>query len=338
FFGLRDLGAFDLKGVRTRLRVFELEGVGTFRTRFDVSRARGLSRFVARDREMETLEAALARVLSSEAQVVGIVAEPGVGKSRLAFEFLERCRARGITIHEAHGLPHGKMTPFLPLLEILRSTFGITEQDGAGEARRKIAGTLLLLDESFREALPLLFDFLGVPDPESPPLRLDPEARQREMLAILPRITQERSHRRPAVLLFEDLHWFDAGTEVFLADLVRTVAPTRTLVLLTFRPEYRAGWMDEPHYRHLSLVPLGPEGARELLTHLLGTDRSVAALAEKIRERTAGNPFFLEETIQALVEAGHLEGARGAYRVARLADEVILPSTVQAVLAARIDR
>jgi AAA ATPase domain len=168
FFRLRDLGSFELKGVSVPVQVYDLEGVGALHTPIEVSRARGFSRFVGREDETTTLEAALARAIGGNAQVVGIVGEPGVGKSRLCFEFLERCRARGLAIFEAHGVPHGKALPLLPMLELFRNFFGITDQDSDQVAREKIAGRFLLLDESLREVLPLVFDLLGVPDPERP--------------------------------------------------------------------------------------------------------------------------------------------------------------------------
>src|SRR5262249_54437841 len=159
-----DLGEFSIKGVSGPMHVFELRGVGRMRTRLDLSRARGFSRFVGRQSEMAALEAALEQAIAGNAQVVGVVAEPGTGKSRLCYEFLERCRARGITVYEAHGLSHTKVVPFLPILELLRTVFRITEQDGNEAAREKIAGRMLLLDEALADGLPLMFDFLGVPD------------------------------------------------------------------------------------------------------------------------------------------------------------------------------
>jgi class 3 adenylate cyclase len=165
FFRLRDLGPFDLKGVSAALRVYELEGVSALRTSIEVSRSRGFSRFVGRADEMAALEAALGRAVEGSGQVVGVVAHPGFGKSRLCFEFAERCRARGITVYEAHGVSHGKLIPFLPIVELFRAFFRISDQDGSEAAREKIAGRMLLLDEGLKDALPLVFDFLDVPVP-----------------------------------------------------------------------------------------------------------------------------------------------------------------------------
>src|SRR5947208_3915941 len=338
YFRLRDLGPFTVKGVRDPLRVYELEGVGSLRTKLDVSRARGFSRFVGREGETATLEAALARAAAGDAQVVGVVAEAGVGKSRLCYEFVQRCRARRIPVHEAHGAAHGKMVPYLLVFEFLRGYFGIGEQDSAQAMREKIAGKLLLLDPALADTLPLLLDFLGVPDPERPLPRLDPEVRQHRLFETMKRLTHARSRREPGVSLFEDLHWIDGASEAFLANLVEAVAGTRTLVVVSFRPEYDAAWMRRSYYQRLALPPLGPEAIAELLADLLGTDPSLAGLDERIRTRTGGNPFFIEEIVQALVEAGSLAGTKGAYRVVRPVAELTLPLTVQAVLAGRIDR
>jgi class 3 adenylate cyclase/tetratricopeptide (TPR) repeat protein len=338
FFRLRDLGAFELKGVRKPLHVYELEGVGEMRTHLDVSRARGLTRFVGRIEEMETLERALSRALEGNAQVIGVVAEAGVGKSRLCFEFVERCRAKGLRVRETHGVAHGKAIPFLPVLEFMRGFFGVTERDGDEEARRKIAGTLLLLDKALTDALPILFEFLGVPDPKSAVPRMDPEARQRQLFGLMKRVLQARNREEPGVALFEDLHWIDAGSEAFLENMVEALPGTRTLFLLNFRPEYQAGWMKKSYYQQLPLLPLGPAEIAEMLRSLLGTDPSLADLPERIQERTAGNPFFIEEVVQSLIEVGILEGARGHYHLSRPVEEVAIPASVQAVLGARIDR
>src|SRR5262249_41918938 len=298
YFRLRDLGAFTLKGVRHPVHVHELEGAGPSRTRFDVARARGFSRFVGRTDEMAAVETAMARAFDGQGRVIGVVGEPGVGKSRLCHELTERARARGVRVHSAHCVAHGQMIPFLPVLERMRDFLGITEQAGDEAARRKIAGTLLLLDQALTDALPLVFDFLGVADPADPPLRMEPEARQRGLFALAKQAGQARSRREPALLLLEDLHWIDAGSAPFVETLVDAVAGPRTLLLVPFRPEYHAGWMQKSHYFQLPLLPLGPEASSELLRELLGSDPSLAGLTERIAERTAGNPFFAEEMVQ----------------------------------------
>jgi len=335
---LRDLGPFAVKGMQDRVQVHELEGVGALRSRLDVSRARGFSRFVGRADEMVALEAAFARALDGHGQVVGVVADAGTGKSRLCWEFAARCRARGLVVNEAHCVAHGKTVPFLPVLEFLRNIHGVSERDTPQATRDKIAGRLLLLDERLRDSLPLVFDLMSVPDPERPLPPMDPEARQRRLLAVAREVLQARSRREPAVAWIEDLHWLDAASATFFGDLAEAVAGTRTLFLATFRPEFHARWMQRSHYQQLPLLPLGEDATAELLRDLLGPDMSLRDLAARISERAAGNPFFAEELVQALADQGALAGERGAYRLGRAVDTVVLPPTVQAVLAARIDR
>jgi class 3 adenylate cyclase len=314
YFELEDLGAFNVKGVAEPVPVYELRGPGALRTRFDVSRTRGLTRFVGRDDDLKTLETASAHAREGAGQVVGVVGEAGVGKSRLSFEFAERCRARGLRVLEGHGLPHGKNIPFLPMLEVFRGYFGIAERDDDRAAREKIAGRLVLLDESFREVLPLVFDVLGVPDPERPAPRMEPEARQRRLLAVVQGL-MEQGAPEGLVILLEDLHWLDPASETFLAQWAEVVGGTRALLLVNFRPEYRAEWMGRPSYQQLPLRPLGAEAIRELLGDLLGDDPSAAGLADAVHARTAGNPFFTEEIVRSLIDSGSLEGSRGSYRL-----------------------
>jgi predicted ATPase/class 3 adenylate cyclase len=338
FFAVEDLGEFRVKGATGAVRVYALEGVGRLRTRFDRSRVRGLSRFVGRDDEMHALESALARSARGEGRVIGVVAPAGTGKSRLCFEFGERCRAKGLTVLEAQALPHGGAIPLRPILEMLRQRFGITERDTDRAAREKIAGTLLLLDPSFAEMLPEMFDFLGVSDPARRAPKLDADVAQRRMLGHVRRVVHADCRDRTLVTLIEDLHWLDAASDRFVAELVEIAPAARILVLLNFRPEYRAAWTTGSSVQRIALQPLGSEAVREMLAGIIGNDASVGGLAERIYARTGGNPFFTEEIVQALIEDGSLTGTAGAYRLTHGLDKVPLPETVQSVLAARIDR
>ncbi len=338
YFDLRDLGEFDLKGANEPLQVFELEGVGKLRTRLDRSRARGFAKFVGRDREMASLDNALAEAIAGNGQVVGVVAEAGTGKSRLCAEFVEHCRARGIQVNDAHCPAHGKTVPNLPLLEILRSIFEIEESDSDHEVRRKITGELMLLDEKFHGMLPFLFEFLGVPDPAHPAPAMSPEGRQQQLFGFIRHLQQARSEREPTVILLDDLHWIDPGSDAFLAHAVDATQGHRTLMLVNFRPEYHADWMSKSYYRQIPLQPLGREAIELLLDDLIGTDPSLASLPERVFERTGGNPFFVEEVVQSLIETGRLSGQRGAYRLLEPTTTLEIPATVHSVLAARVDR
>src|SRR5438128_4193232 len=284
------------------------------------------------------LESTLEHAFAEQGQVIGIVGEAGVGKSRLCHEFAERARARGTRVYQVAGQAHAKSVPLMPLLQLLRDFFDISERDSERTARERIAGKLLLLDKSFEEDLPLMFDFLAVPDPLRPSPRMDPEARQRQLLGLMKRLLHAENAREPNVFVFEDLHWLDPATETFLANQVEAVQGTRSLTVLNFRPEYHAAWMSRSYYRQIALAPLGAEAIEELLADLLGSDPSLDGLSELIRGRTGGNPFFIEELVQALIEAGSLQGEGGAYRLVAAVDEAAVPASVQAVLSARIDR
>ncbi len=338
YFELEDLGEFNVKGVPEPVSVHRLAGIGASRSRFDISLARGLSRFVGRAADLRILEDATEQAAAGNGQVIGVVADAGTGKSRLCFEFLESCRARGMQVFEARAVAHGRNIPLLPILEVFRAFFGITQEDDDRNAREKVAGRMVLLDKAFADALPLLFEFLGIADPQRPAPRLEPEARQRQLLAVMRQVIRSVSEEQPTVTLIEDLHWMDEASGEFLAHMVDAREGSRNLLLLNFRPEYRADWMQKSWYRQIALTPLGEEAIAELLADLLGSDPSVAALAGPIHARTGGNPFFTEEVAQTLIESEHLQGSRGAYKLVTPIDRLEVPPTVQAVLAARIDR
>jgi class 3 adenylate cyclase/tetratricopeptide (TPR) repeat protein len=338
FFELRSLGDMEVRGAHDPVHVYELQGVGRLRTRFDLSRSRGLSRFVGRAAEMATLEAALERALAGRGQVFGIVASAGLGKSRLCYEFAERCRERGIAVHSAHCLAHGRTLAFLPVRELLRDFFDIREGQDERQKRKQIAGELTLLDDSLGEYLPLIFDFMRVPDPERRVPEMDPGLRQARLFDAFGRLAQATSRARPAVFLFEDLHWVDESTDALIGAMVDQTTTTRSLLLLNFRPEYRAEWMSRPIYQQLALRPLDDRAAEDLVGELLGRDETLKGLAARIRDRTAGNPFFIEELVRALVESGDLVGTPGEYRLAGDAETLRIPASVHSLVSARIDR
>jgi adenylate cyclase len=338
YLDLRDLGEFEIKGASHPVQVFELAGVGQARSRLDLARERGFSRFVGREGEIATLAEALGRAREGEANAIGVVAEAGVGKSRLYHEFVERCRSEGTEVFQAQGQAHGKSIPFMPILQMLRAFFGIGDSDPEQLAREKIAGRALLLDAAFADDLPLMFDFLGVPDPERPVPQMSPEARQRALADVLCRLVSNPARKKTLVLVIEDLHWVDEGSQTMLNGLIGGFDGTRTLVLANYRPEYAPQWREEPAWQAIELAPLRQEDTRELLRDLAGEDPSLDGLDEPIHERTAGNPFFIEEIVRELAESGYLEGERGAYRLAKPTEDAGVPVTVQAVLAARIDR
>ena len=335
---LDDLGEREVKGAREPVRVFALRGVGPARGALDVSRLRGLTRFVGRERELEHLEEAVELALAGEGQAVGLVGEPGVGKSRVCAELVTRCRERGIAVFEASAQAHTSAVPFLAVLEMLRSFFGIVQGDADDLARERVVERLAALDGQLSEELPLLLEFLGIPDPDRPVEPMSPEARQRRLLALVRGLVHAQGAQAPTLNVLEDLQWVDPASERFLASLVEALPGTRNLAVLNFRPGYRAEWMGRTHYSQLPLAPLDEEAGAALISELLGSDTSLQDLSGLIRERAAGNPFFCEQIVSSLAERGDIEGRPGAFRLAHPGIAIEVPATVQAVLSARIDR
>lgn len=345
FFELEAVGRIRLKGVREPVRTFALLEAGAARTRLEAARARGYSQFVGRADEVAVLEAALDRAVAGHGQVVGIAGAAGVGKSRLCQEVVDRWRGEGMAVVEAHCPAHGKSLPSGALLDLLRSFFAIGPNERPTISRRQVRARLRHLHRGLEEELPLVLDFLGLPDPKRPLAALDAEARRARLFAFVCRLVQTHSAREPTVLLIDDLHWIDAESNAFLAELVEAMGWTRTLLLLNFRPDCAAEWMRVSYYQQLQLSPLTADAADALLHELVGDDPSIAAVREMIKERAAGNPFFIEEIVQSLLDQGVLvreapsrRGAGlGGARLALPGTEIRIPATVQSLLAARID-
>jgi class 3 adenylate cyclase/predicted ATPase len=339
FFELRDLGQLDVKGVREPLRVYELQGVGPLRTRLEVAASRGLVRFVGRRGEMEQLRRAWQAARAGRGQIVGVVGEAGVGKSRLVYEF-KASLERGCRVLEAFSVSHGKATAYLPLIDLLKSYFGIKLEDDERQRREKITGRVLTLDRTLEDTLPYLFSLLGIGDEAVSLAQMDPQIRRQRTIEAVKRVLLRETLDQPCVLIFEDLHWVDGETQAFLDLLSESAETARLLLLVDYRPEYRHGWRSKAYYTQLGLDPLGEEEAREMLMALLGEGAGAEreALQRLILEKTEGNPFFIEEVVQTLAEEGVLASERGGYRLERPPGELHIPATVQDVLAARIDR
>lgn len=338
-FEVRELGEFEIKGVTGRQRVLELIAPGPAQTRLQATAAtRGLSPFVGRAAEHAALQTALESARAGDGCAVAIVGDAGLGKSRLVHEFVTGCAAHGVRVVSTAAVAHGRYVPLLPVLALYRDYLGIAEDDAPEVTRGRIEATALALDPAFSDDLPLLFELFGVPDPDRSPAGGDTDDRGRRLLTLLSQIATARGRHEPVALVIEDLHWLDDASAEVLEALVAAVPGTRTIVVSTSRPQ-RGPARDraDPHLQ-IDLGPLAPAAADELLAGLLGGDGSLDGLAEMIATRADGNPFFIEEIVHALADNGHLSGARGAYRLAAELEGVVLPVTVQAALAARIDR
>lgn len=335
YFRFTELGPTAIKGVSEAINIYEVLGIGPLRTRLQVAASRGLVRFVGRQQELMQLQQALESARQGQGRIVGVCGEPGVGKSRLFHEFKLRF-ARGFLVLEAFSVLHGKAYPYLPLIELLRNYFQLTLQDDERARREKIGGKVLMLDRSLEDTLSYLFVLLGIAEPHSSLPQMDPQLRRRRTFDAIKRLLLRESRNQPLALIFEDLHWLDNETQAFLTVLSESVTTTNILLLVNYRPEYEQSWGDKPYYTELQLNPFGSADAEELLSVLLGDTTNMQPLKQFILEKTQGNPFFIEEIVQALREQGLFE--EGTTGQPPLLTDLRLPPTVQGILAARIDR
>ena len=343
YFALKTLGAAEIKGVEHPLPVYEVTGVGQLRTRLQVAASRGLTRFVGRQQELQQMQSALAQAREGHGQVIGVMGEPGMGKSRLVHEF--KARATGFAIFEAYSASHGKASPYLPITELLKSYFQIQLHDDEQTRREKVIGKLLGLDRALEEVLPYYFALLNIEDANSPLPQMDAQLRRRRTFEAMKKVVLRASLEQPLLLIFEDLHWIDSETQGYLDGLVESIGSARILLLANYRPEYRHDWGAKTYCTQLRLVPFGRTEAEEFLGILLGdpADTTTAikgvGLRQWILEKTEGTPFFMEEVVQELFEREILQrDPNGKFLLSQAVITIQIPTTVQGILAARIDR
>jgi class 3 adenylate cyclase/tetratricopeptide (TPR) repeat protein len=353
---VQSVGPVAIKGLDGPIELFELVGAGLARTRLQALEARGLTRFVGRQAELATMHGALEKARGGKGQLIALVGEPGVGKSRLVWELTHSHRARNCLVLESSSVSYGKATAWRPMIDLLKSYCRIEPRDDARTIREKLTGKLLTLDRNMEPDLPAFLALLDVPVGDGAWQEFEPPKRRRQTIDALKRLLLRESIEQPLLLVFEDLHWIDSETQALLDALIEGLPTARILLLVNYRPEYRHGWGGKACYVQIRVDAFGSEGAKALLDALLGaaTDvgKSAAAggsgrahggpalidLKRLLIQRTEGNPFFLEESVRSLVETGTLTGERGAYRLKRKFADIRVPATVQAILAARIDR
>ena len=335
---VKALGPLPVKGLAEPVEGYELVGASALRQRLQVAVQHGLTRFVGREAELAALTQALAQAGAGHGQIVALVGEAGVGKSRLVYELVHSHRTQGWRVLEAASVSYGKATPYFPVIDLLKRYGQVDDHDDPRTIRAKVTGHVLTLDDALQETLPALLALLEALPDDSPFLRLDPPQGRQRTLAALQRLLLRESQVQPLLLVFEDLHWIDTETQALLESLVESLPTARLLLLVNYRPEYQHGWGSTTSYTQLRLDPLPPASAAEVLLVLLGDDPSLVPLTQLLIARTAGNPFFLEESVRTLGEMQVLLGEPGAYRLAQALPMIQVPATVQAVLAARIDR
>jgi class 3 adenylate cyclase/tetratricopeptide (TPR) repeat protein len=355
FVQLRSIGAVQVKGVSRPVEAFEVVAATAARTRVQAAAVRGLTPLVGRRIEIEVFSKVMEEAGSGKGRILSMVGEPGLGKSRLVHEFTRHQLRPGWLVLEGTSVSYGKATPYFPLIEMLRRYFQIADGEGSDDIRERVVMYILELDGMLKDAIPPILSLLGaLADEVHPPaswtqfkevadateryLGMDPQQRRRYTFDAIKRVLVRESQRQPLLIVFEDLHWIDSETQAFLDSFVESLPMARIVLLVDYRPEYSHSWGDKSYYTQIRVDPLQLASAEELLQYLLGSNKDLAPLKELLMHRTEGNPFFAEESVRSLVEAGLLVGEKGAYRPGLKIDEIRIPNTIQNLLADRIDR
>jgi class 3 adenylate cyclase/tetratricopeptide (TPR) repeat protein len=337
YVAVKPLGVVPVRGLADPVQIYEVTGAGAAQTRLQAAAGRGLTRFVGRDIQLQELVRAQQLAGSGRGQVVAIVGEAGVGKSRLVHEFIQSHHTAGWLVVESRSASYGRAAPYLPVIELLRRYFKINVHDSTQSIYQKISDRILALDAALQDSAPPLLDLLDALDDAHPFRSLDPIQHRHYTYQAVTRLLLSETRVQPLVAVLEDLHWNDTLTLGLLNELVVAAENARLLLVVNYRPEYRDEWSNRPNYHQLRLDPLASEKLEDLLQALLGSDTSLPALKSFLAERASGNPFFIEELARSLVDTGVLEGTRGSYRLAKPFSTSHVPPTVRAVLAARID-
>jgi class 3 adenylate cyclase/tetratricopeptide (TPR) repeat protein len=335
---VKTLGPRAVKGLKSPVEVYEIVGAATVRSRLKAAASRGLTRFVGRHGELDQLRQALESSRAGHGQVIAVIGEAGVGKSRLYWEFTHFHRTHDWLVIESGSVSYGKASAYLPVIDLLKAYFQIEAHDDDRKIREKVTGKALALDRALESHLPALLWLLDVSVEDTQWQQIEPSQRRQSILDGVKQLLLRESQVQPVIVMFEDLHWIDTETQALLDSLVESLPTAQMLLLVNYRPGYQHGWSGKSYYRQLRIDPLSAVTAEELLSVLLGDDPTLEQLKRLLIERTEGNPFFLEESVRTLVETKVLAGERGTYRLTKAPQTFQIPVTAQAILAARIDR
>ncbi len=338
YFTFESLGRVEVKGKESPLEVFRLIDASDVDTRIGASAAKGLTPFVGRKNSMAALLEGYEKARSGSGQVVGMVGEAGVGKSRLLLEFRKQLPTGDVTYVEGRCVHYGGAMPYLPILDILRSYFAIEEGDREFVVKRKIEQRIIQLDKRLKGALPSFQDLLSLKVEDEEYLRLEPKQKREKVFEAIRDLLIQESRNNPIVVAVEDLHWVDKTSEEFLDYLIGWLAHARVLLILLYRPEYTHHWGSKSYYNHIGLDQLTMQSSAELVRAILVGGEAVPELRSLILERAAGNPLFMEELTHTLLENGSIKRIDRQYVLNRMPSDIVVPDTIQGIIAARMDR
>ncbi len=337
YFESRPLGEVHLKGKAEPVAAWEVVAAHETRTRLEVEADRGLTPFVGRERELGLLLDAFERARVGQGQVAFVVGDAGIGKSRLLLELRRRLGGEAVW-HEGHCLSFGKAMAFHPLVDLLRRQFAVEESDGEAAIAAKIERAVTETGKDLAPVVPYLRALLSVDPGDADVQAMSPAQRRGETFEALRRLLVRAAERHPQILVIEDLHWTDDGTEQFLATLVDTVPTLRALLILTYRPGYANPFGERSYFTRIVPAALSAEDSARMAAAVLATDGLPDELRTLVASKAEGNPFYVEELVKSLVESGILRQIEGRYELTRPVTEVPIPGTIHDIIAARIDR
>ncbi len=337
YFETRPVGPLTVKGKSVPIESYEVLVARRGRTRLDLAAERGLTPYFGRDRELHALSECFEKVKSGRGQVVFIVGEPGIGKSRLLFEFRRRL-AEEATWLEGHCISFGRSIAFYPLIDLLKRNFGVEESDTEETIISKIERGVLLMGEELRPTLQYIRYLLSVDPGDAAVLSMDPQLRRGEIFEALRRLLLRAAELRPQVLIFEDLHWMDKATEESLQLIADSIAAIRVLLILTYRPDYHQPFGERTYHTRIAPDNLSTEATIQMAQAMLAAEKIPEEVKELIVKKAEGNPFFVEEVVKSLQEIGVLQHVGDGFVLAKRLDSIFVPDTIQDVIMARIDR
>jgi class 3 adenylate cyclase/tetratricopeptide (TPR) repeat protein len=338
FFDFGPLGKITVKGKEEPQETYELLKIGKVETRIEAAVAKGLTRFVGRYNSMAALLEAYEKVRSGSGQVVGIMGEAGVGKSRLLLESRNRLPQDEFIYFEGRCIHFGGAMAYLPILDILRSYFEIKEGEQEFLIKKKMAEKIFQLDKNLKAVLPPFQELLSLKVEDEAYLKLEPKQRRERIFEGLRNLFIRESQNRPLVLAIEDLHWIDKTSEEFLDYLIGWLANARILLILLHRAEYTHRWGSKSYFNRIGLDQLSLKSSAELVEAILERGEVAPELKELILNRASGNPLFMEELTYTLLENGSIQRKDNQYVLTQKPSNIQIPDTIQGIIAARMDR